>query len=131
MRVSVNEFKVGKLYYSGVFGTRHVDVDGNICDERGNIQSLAANKAYTYLGHTFSPIEDNVIEPQIWLKDNTFIRATPNVVINRIKTYGDIKIGYTFKYKNNIYRKVASAGSTYGLNTSFILSEFGDSTEVE
>ena len=131
MRVSVNDFEVGKLYYNGAFGTRGVDINGNIVDERGNIQSLSANKTHTYAGFTFSVVEDNVITPQIWLNGDKFVRATSDVKINRIKTFGNIAIGDTFRYKNIIYRKVASTGTTYGLNLQYMLSSFADSTEVE
>lgn len=128
MKLTVNQLVPGKRYHHPIFGVRIVNNNGDIVDEKGALQSTNKQKKFTYDGYFFEEIGSTA---EIWLHGDKFVRATADVKINRIKTFGSIAVGNIFTYKNKVYRKVASANSVYGLSYDFILSEFGDSIEVE
>jgi len=133
-----NELVRGNWYQSptissdGVPQPRYLNLKGDMEDIKGNIQCYAANMNWMYSRDEWSEIPNpKEAKAEVWLKDDKFVRATPNVIINKIKTFGTIPVGDTFIHRNVVYRKVASANCTYGLNSSFILSSFSDSVEVE
>lgn len=133
-----NELVRGKWYQSPTISNnsvpqpRYLNVKGDMEDIKGKIQCEAKNMHWTYARDEWTEIPNpKEAKAEVWLNGDKFVRATPNVKINRIKTFGSIAVGYTFIYKNKVYRKVASTNSVYGLSCDFILSEFGDSIEVE
>lgn len=133
-----NELVRGKWYQSPTISNnsvpqpRYLNVKGDMEDIKGKIQCEAKNMHWMYARDEWTEIPNpKEAKAEVWLKDDKFVRATSDVKINRIKTFGSILIGHKFCHNGIEYTKVVSMFHSYGLNDKFILSCFSDSTEVE